>query len=247
MALAAQFEHTAIVQPESSRLDQHLAGASQPRIHGRQFAGGAAGQVDGRGDERQSYDSDLGEWAGDDNGECESDLIMADIRIVIEGTPAKHPSDESADTASIPLDLMRRKIVSLETEMRKEPQVEIPPQHYLAKGLYAREITIPAGTLLTGKIHLEEHLNIISKGDISVLTDDGIKRITAPATIISKPGIKRVGYAHADTVWTTIHACELTDIAEIEEALVVDTFQEFERRVLANAKEIEACPSSEPQ
>lgn len=132
---------------------------------------------------------------------------------------------------------LRQKIVSLESEMRKHEQIEIRPKHYLAHGLYAREILIPKGTLLTGKIHLSEHLNIISQGDISVATDDGIKRIKAPATIISKPGIKRVGFAHEDTVWTTIHACDEADIEKIEEMLVVDTFEEFERRIESRKKE----------
>ena len=112
--------------------------------------------------------------------------------------------------------------------MREQPnQIVIETKHYFAQGLYAREIIIPKGTLLTGKIHLFEHLNIISKGDISVLTENGIKRIKAPATIISRPGIKRVGYAHEDTVWTTIHSCSETDSEKAEKLLVVDTFEEF--------------------
>ena len=137
------------------------------------------------------------------------------------------------------------KIVSLENQMRSHEQIVIEPKHYLAHGLYAREILIPKGTLLTGKIHLAEHLNIISKGDISVMTDEGIKRIKAPATIISQPGIKRVGYAHEDTVWTTIHACDETEIDKIEEALVVDSFEEFERRI--GAKEEKPCLLLPPQ
>ena len=123
----------------------------------------------------------------------------------------------------------RSKILAMEEEMRKRPQLVIEPVHYFAHGLYAREITIPKGTLLTGKIHLSEHLNVISKGDISVMTDEGVKRIVAPATIISKPGIKRIGYAHEDTVWTTIHACSETDVEKIEAALVCDTFEQFEK------------------
>jgi len=138
-------------------------------------------------------------------------------------------------------DAMRGKIVALEREMLKCQQVQIEPVHYFAKGLYAREITIPKGTLLTGKIHLQEHLNIISKGDISVLTDDGIRRLVAPVTIISKPGIKRVGYAHEETVWTTIHACDVTDVDKIEEALVVDTFEQFRKAL--GIEEGEPCLS----
>jgi len=125
----------------------------------------------------------------------------------------------------------REKVLQLERMMKESPeQIHIEPVHYIANGLYAREITIPKDTLLTGKIHLFEHINIISKGDISVLTEQGIKRIKAPATIISKPGIKRIGYAHEETVWTTIHACNVKDGDEAEELLVVDTFEEFEAK-----------------
>lgn len=122
---------------------------------------------------------------------------------------------------------VREKILALEAEMCKEEQVVIKPVHYFAKGLYAREIFIPKGVLLTGKIHRTEHLNIISKGDISVVTEEGTKRIKAPFTMISQPGTKRVGYAHEDTVWTTIHATGETDIDKIEHELIAPTYEDF--------------------
>lgn len=100
---------------------------------------------------------------------------------------------------------MRGRIAELESAMKQLPQLDIPLRHYFANGLYAREIFIPAGTLLIGKIHKEEHLNIISKGSASVLTEDGVVHITAPFTMVSFPGAKRVIWAHEDTVWTTIH------------------------------------------
>lgn len=112
------------------------------------------------------------------------------------------------------------KITRLEVEMRKHEQLEIEPVHRFAKGLYAREITIPAGTLLTGKVHKEQHMNVISKGRITVLTENGLETISAPATIVSPPGTKRIGYAHEETVWTTIHATEETDVAAVERILV---------------------------
>ena len=133
---------------------------------------------------------------------------------------------------------VRERIAYLEGEMRKCPQVEIPPKHYFAKGLYAREITIPKGTLLTGKIHKTEHLNIISKGDISVLTEDGPKRVQAPFTMVSRPGTKRVGYAHEETVWTTIHATTETDLEKLEADLIATDYEAFD---LLGAKESQPC------
>ncbi len=81
------------------------------------------------------------------------------------------PFDSSVASAQ---ESLRTQVMRLEDAMRKEPdQIHIEPVHYFAHGLYAREITIPKGAVLTGKIHLFEHINVISKGDISVLTEDG--------------------------------------------------------------------------
>jgi hypothetical protein len=122
---------------------------------------------------------------------------------------------------------MREKVVRLEEEMLKQPQVAIETIHHFAPGIYAREIFVPAGTLLTGKIHKTGHLNILSKGDITVLTDGGMKRLKAPCTFVASPGTKRAGYAHEDSVWTTIHASEETDLDKLEAELIVPTFDEL--------------------
>lgn len=118
----------------------------------------------------------------------------------------------------------REQINTLEHEMRKLPQIEIKTTHYFADGLYAREIFIPAGVLLTGKIHRCEHLNIVSKGRIAVWTDDGMREVSAPFTMVSRPGTKRVGFALEDTVWTTIHANvdNSQDLDALEAKLIED-------------------------
>jgi hypothetical protein len=125
--------------------------------------------------------------------------------------------------APLSAEALRDKIDQLEALMRREPQVEIEPVHHFANGLYAREITIRAGTLLTGKIHRTEHLNIISKGRIIVWTEDGMREVSAPFTMVSRPGTKRVGYALEDTVWTTIHATAETDLEKLEVELIAPT------------------------
>lgn len=113
------------------------------------------------------------------------------------------------------------KIMRLESEMARLPQLHIEPVHHFSDGIYAREITIPKGAVLTGKMHATDHLNIISKGDITVLTENGMQRIKAPATILAKAGMKRVGYAHEDTVWTTIHGTHETDLEKLEAELII--------------------------
>lgn len=124
--------------------------------------------------------------------------------------------------------LVRAKISSLEKEMlaRTEEHVHIETIHHFSKGLYAREILIPKHTLLTGKIHKFECLNVISKGKIIVASIEGVKTIEAPFTFTSKPGVKRVGFALEETVWTTFHATEKTDLAEIEEEVIAKDYSE---------------------
>jgi len=127
----------------------------------------------------------------------------------------------------------RQKVNIIEAEMFKQPQLTLDVKHYFCPGIYARELFIPAGTLLTGKIHKHEHLNIMSQGELSVLVGDKIERIKAPFTTISSPGIKRIAFAHLDTVWTTIHHTNVTDIDRIELELVCDTDEEFKKFIIA--------------
>jgi len=121
----------------------------------------------------------------------------------------------------------REKVSIVEAEMLKHPQIEIPVKHYFSPGVYAREITIPAGTLLTGRIHKYAQLNILSGGRISVLTDDGMKDVEAPFTVVSPPGTKRIAFAHTECTWTTILATDEKDPDVIESEFTVLTEQEF--------------------
>jgi hypothetical protein len=122
----------------------------------------------------------------------------------------------------------RAAIMQMEAVMLEMPQVALEVIHHFSKGIYARELRIPKGTILTGQIHRHEHLNIISQGDITVLTEAGMQRIKAPYTLLSLPGIKRAGYAHEDTVWTTIHATEETDLEKLEQMFIAPSFEALE-------------------
>jgi hypothetical protein len=50
--------------------------------------------------------------------------------------------------------------------------------------------------------------------------------LEASTVIKSKPGIKRVGYAHEDTVWITVHPTDETDLDKLEENLIAKSFDE---------------------
>lgn len=121
----------------------------------------------------------------------------------------------------------RDKVAAIEFEMRQYAQVEIPVRHYFSQGLYAREITIPKGVLLTGKIHKYQQLNIMSAGEMSVLAEGGVVRVKAPFTIISPPGTKRIAFAHEETVWTTIHGTDETDLDKIEAYFIAQDERDY--------------------
>jgi len=102
-----------------------------------------------------------------------------------------------------------------------------PLKHTFADGVYVREIFIPKGTLVVGKIHKHSHPNFILSGDVSVATEEGPKRLKGPLSMISPAGTKRVVYAHEDTVWITIHVTNETDLDKIEEEIIAKNYDEL--------------------
>lgn len=137
----------------------------------------------------------------------------------------------SDGVSSVSRAAMLDKILALEAVMHGmvDRQIEFPITHHFAPGVYMREMFIPKGATLTGKIHKTEHLNILSQGELSVWTEGGMKRLKASTVIKSQPGIKRAGHAHEDSVWITVHhnPSDSQNIPEIEDRLVVDTFEQF--------------------
>ncbi len=129
----------------------------------------------------------------------------------------------------IATDERRKKINNLETAMLQEDQVDIPVEHRFSGGIYAREITIPKGTLLTGRIHKFDHFDIMLSGDVTVSTDSGeVKRLTGLNIMEGKAGKKRAGFAHEDTHWITFHSAEERDPEEMYEFLTCGSFEELD-------------------
>ena len=100
---------------------------------------------------------------------------------------------------------------------------ELPLTHHINNGLYAREIFLPGGIVLTGKVHNFDHLSVLSKGKVTVLTAEGLETLEAPCTWHSKAGTKRLIYVHEDTIWTTFHVTDKKTVPELEAHLVRDS------------------------
>lgn len=122
---------------------------------------------------------------------------------------------------------MTDKIEALEGFMVDQEQVEIPVQEGLRNGMYTREIVIPAGTLLTGRVHKFPYVDIMLSGDITVATPDGVKRLTGPNVCEGIPGRKRAGFAHADTRWVTVHRTDQVELDGMIEHLTFFGMRDF--------------------
>lgn len=133
---------------------------------------------------------------------------------------------------------LRGWIAQLEAELNKFPQVEMPLKHYFSKGVYGRELPIPKGTLIVGKIHKYQVMNVLTKGEVTVFSIDGAMRIKAPYTFVSSPGAKRVIFAHEDSIWMNFLGTEETDTDKIEEEFIAKTYEDVPQIVKAEVLEI---------
>ena len=112
---------------------------------------------------------------------------------------------------------------------------ELDVKHHFAPGVYAREVLLPAGSVVVGKTHKTEHLNIISQGHCTVHCMGEVLEIHGPYTFVSEAGAKKAVYSHTDVIWTNIHVTDKTDVDEIEKE-VIDGMAEIEFEQLKRLK-----------
>jgi hypothetical protein len=96
------------------------------------------------------------------------------------------------------------------------PQVNCPVVHHFGPGLCIREVFMSAGTLAIGHKQKFDHLNIMLRGKVMIIKDDGNTQIlTAPMIFTGKAG-RKIGYVLEDMVWQNIYATELADPDAVE-------------------------------
>ena len=141
-----------------------------------------------------------------------------------------------------PNEEIRSKILQFEKSIReidsekyevytdRDSEKVCPLTHSFSSGIYVREIFIPAGMFVVWKIHKHDHPNFLLKGDVVVVTEDGIEELSAPMSMISKAGTKRALYAKTDLIWTTIHLnpTDTQNIEELEEDIIASSYEEYE-------------------
>ena len=102
-----------------------------------------------------------------------------------------------------------------------------PVKHTFAGGCYVREIYSPADELIITKIHKKEHPFFLMKGEMSILTEEGIQHIKAPYQGVTKPGTKRAIYTHEECIFITVHATDNTTIEDVEDEVVCTKYEDL--------------------
>lgn len=146
---------------------------------------------------------------------------------------------QSVEHTQFRQDVMRLQEFMLSRDDKLSPDTDCPVRHIFAPGAYAREITLPKGSVVIGKIHRHAHLNIISAGKVRVLTETGALELTAPYTFVSEVGTKRVVQALEETIWTTVHVTNETDLEKIEDYVIAKTYDELGAITMDSAPALE--------
>lgn len=107
---------------------------------------------------------------------------------------------------------------------------------HLVDGIAGRSVVIQAGTVLVGLPHKRGGL-AVCVGDITVWAAGTSQRLTGAHILTTQPGGLRVGLAHADTTWLTVHANDTgsDDVEVIEDALVEGAQRLMTRRLAQGA------------
>lgn len=98
---------------------------------------------------------------------------------------------------------------------------EFPLKHTFTNGLYSRQIFMPAGALLTSKIHMTQHQFAVLTGVATVWdSHNGTQLIKAPYTGITEPATRRILFIHEDMIWITYHPTDKSTPEEVEEDII---------------------------
>ncbi len=107
---------------------------------------------------------------------------------------------------------------------------EFPLKHSFADQIYIRQMNMKKDTLVVGAIHNHLHVWFLLAGSLTIVTETSSEDFIAPCYVISKPGAKRVIYAHEDSIFVNIHKNpdNIKDIDQLEAIIVSKNYKEYE-------------------
>ena len=109
----------------------------------------------------------------------------------------------------------------------------LPIKHFFMDGVYVREMKMYKGTAVIGAIHKHLHMCFLLKGHLTVANEDEVIEYIAPCCIESTPGVKRVLYAHEDSLWYNTHKnpSNTKDVTRLEKEIVALNYKEYEKYI----------------
>jgi quercetin dioxygenase-like cupin family protein len=111
-----------------------------------------------------------------------------------------------------------------------------PLKHTFADGIYVRQMSMDAGSVVVGAIHKHLHVWFLLTGHISVVTEDSVEDYIAPCYVVATPGTKRVIRANEKSIFVNIHKnpTNSQDIEWLEKEIVAKDFKEYEEYINQN-------------
>lgn len=147
--------------------------------------------------------------------EPSTDIVQAALRLL-------KPSDLDLQVS------LRDRIAHFENLVKDHPQIDIPVKHKFIDGLYRREVTFPKDFVGSGKIHKVSHMDEMLTGEMLVATEEGVKHLVAPCSLITVPGKKKFGIALKETTWVTFHPTSCTTVEEVEDEIMCADWEDYE-------------------
>jgi len=97
-------------------------------------------------------------------------------------------------------------VADLEKRMKEVENVTWTTTHHFSDGVYTRSTFIPSGTLFIGYRHRNSTVTILSTGVLSLIStyENGQTKnhgvLHAPQVLVTEVLVKKVGFAHEDTI-----------------------------------------------
>lgn len=107
-----------------------------------------------------------------------------------------------------------------EKAMLQLPQVDCPVVHHFGPNLCIREVFMPKGTMAVGHKQKFKHMNILLKGKVMMLNEDGSTKILEAPFIFQGEAGRKIGYVLEDMVWQNIYSTDLQDSNDVEEFFI---------------------------
>jgi hypothetical protein len=130
------------------------------------------------------------------------------------------------------------KVETLENAMLASDDVRIakgnsdmfPLKHSFSEGVYIREMFMPKGGLVIGKLYKISHTWFLLSGELEVATDEGNEYYIGPCYVNAPEGTKRVLHAVSDVIFVNVYPNpeNIIDTDKLEEILTCSSYKEYE-------------------